>query len=525
MVQTILFLILFNTSGCWSYGFKGCSQNFPKIHTMWCANKNIVNLSDVISMIPDNITTINLSKNNIRVIPPGSFSKLIRLKHLDLSQNKLVSLKGGEFRGLEALVSINLTSNNISSIHFGAFEGLTSLENLILSYNRLETMSPSVFHFLPVIKEVDLSLNRLKSYSCEEPGGSFTLTHLDLFANKIQRLNVSCFPALEYIKLSNNSNLELQADVFASNTRLKYLRLQAVEVEALVGLSAATKRNLSWVEFSLSLEKSRLTICGVLQGMDHLKKIHVHSVLLTQNSLCISLFINVFNLLTFSCDFCLIQVDLKGSRLPQSNSSLLDCATPLEIVIMDANLGNDSQLLLRKSKTKSLYLINCGLKQISHSTFYGFKGLKTLQLNENKIIIKQDTFKGLTHLKFLSFDKCKMRDIDPDWFIPLKNLNSLSFSKNEITELTTNVFSALSYLEELYLHFNLLKAITMNPFSKLWRLTKLNLSLNIIYYIEEGSFQDLHSLRYSVFSKCRFLFPLCQFTYCNVYFDPLDTWT
>lgn len=277
MLRRIQFLILLlGTSACWGYGFKGCSQNFPKTHTMWCYNQNIANLSDVLSMIPDNMTTINLSKNNIRVIPPGSFSRLIRLKQLDLSQNKLMFLRGGEFRGLEALISINLTRNNISSIHFSAFEGLTSLKNLTLTYNRLETFSPSVLNFLPVIKKVDLSLNKLKSFSCEEPGGSLTLTHLDLFANKILSLNVSCFPALEYIKLSNNSDLQLQADVFASNTKLQVLRLQAVKVEALVGLSAAAKRNLSWVEFSLSLKKSPLTVCGVLKGMNRLWKIEVH---------------------------------------------------------------------------------------------------------------------------------------------------------------------------------------------------------------------------------------------------------
>lgn len=208
----------------------------------------------------------------------------------------------------------------------------------------------------------------------------------------------------------------------------------------------------------------------------------------------------------------MIQIDLKGSRLPQSKSSLLDCATPAVVVISDANLGNVAQLSLSKGKTRRLYLINCGLQQISHTTFYGFKGLEMLQLNENKVVMQQDTFEGLTNLNFLSFDKCKIRDIDPKWFIPLKSLKRLSFSKNEITELTSNVFSALVQLKELYLHFNLLKYITMNPFSKLWSLTKLNLSLNIIDFIAEGSFQDLKSLRYSMFSVCVFLFPLCLFT-------------
>lgn len=296
MVQTTLFLLLFYTSACWCYGFKGCSQNFPETHVMWCFNQDIANLSDVISMIPDNITIINLSSNNIRVIPPGSFSQLLGLEQLNLSQNKLVSLKGGEFRGLDALVELNLTSNNISSIHFNAFEGLTSLKTLYLPYNRLETISPNIFHFLPAIETADLSLNMLKSFSCEGPRGSSTVKNLDLYANKIQRLNVSCFPALEHIRLSNNSKLELQADVFASNTRLKVLRLQAVKMEGLAGISAETKRRLSWVAFSLSLEKSPLTICEVLQGTDQLGKLEVRVILCNTVSPCLS-FLFFLNLL------------------------------------------------------------------------------------------------------------------------------------------------------------------------------------------------------------------------------------
>lgn len=275
MLQMILFLLLLNTSACWGFGFKGCSLNFPDTTTMWCFNRNIANLSEVISMIPDNITTINLSKNNIKAIPPGSFSHMLGLKHLDLSQNKLVSLKGGEFRGLDLLESLNLTCNNISHIHSDAFNGLARLQSLILTHNLLATISPGIFNFLPLIQEVILSLNMLKAFSCEESGGSSTLKQLDLLANDIRELNVSCFPALEYIRLSNNSKLELRADVFASNRRLKSLLLQGVKAEVLLGLSEETKWNLSWVSFSLFVERSPFTICGLLKGMDQLDRVEV----------------------------------------------------------------------------------------------------------------------------------------------------------------------------------------------------------------------------------------------------------
>lgn len=199
-----------------------------------------------------------------------------------------------------------------------------------------------------------------------------------------------------------------------------------------------------------------------------------------------------------------MQVALNGSQLAQSNSSLLDCATP-ELVIMEANLGNVDQVSLGKGNTSKLFLINCGLRKISQTTFSGFKKLETLQLNENKVDIQEDAFKGQTRLTFLSFDKCKMRDLEQNWFAPLKNLTRLSLTKNEIIDLSEKVFFHLTQLEELYLHFNLLKAITQNSFSNLRKLKKLNLSLNIIHYIAEGTFQDLTSLRYSLINLSYFL--------------------
>ncbi|KAL7371994.1 hypothetical protein ABVT39_008181 [Epinephelus coioides] len=463
MVRTALFLLLLNTSACCGFGFKGCTQDFDNKGTMWCSKQNIANLSDVINSIPDNITIINLSKNKIRVIPPGTFSQMLGLKRLDLSQNQLVSLKGGEFRGLSVLDFLNLTCNNISHIHPNAFDGLTKLRTLLLIHNILATISPGIFNSLPAIQEVNLSLNMLKAFSCGDSGGSSTLRQLDLLANNIQSLNVSCFPALEYIRLSNNSKLELQADVFASNPRLKSLLCQGVKAEVLAELSAETKKNLSWVAFSLFVEKSPLTICGLLKGMDRLQK---------------------------------IMVDLKGSRLSRTNFSLLDCGAPREVFIADANLGNVAQMSLGRGNTSRLHLINCGLTQISHITFDGYRGLKVLQLNQNKLGIQWDAFKVLTNLRFLSFDRSEVCDINPNWFVSLKKLTVLSLVKNEITKLPPNVFSALTRLDRLYLQFNLLRYITKKPFSKLRMLTKLNLSLNIIDFIESGTFEDLTRLKY-----------------------------
>ncbi|KAM4624501.1 uncharacterized protein ACJ7VT_005351 [Polymixia lowei] len=463
MLQVPLLLLLLTFSACCGYGFKGCSQNYPDTKHMWCSNQNITNISAVTRMIPENITTINLSRNRIRTIPPRSFSRLPVLVGLDLSKNHLVSLRGGEFRGLILLNSLNLTYNNISYIHPTAFDGLTSLQVLDLAHNRIAKISPGFFQFLPEIQKVYLSLNLLRTFSCGECGGSASLQLLDLSSNNIRSLNVSSLPALEYIKLSNNTRLEPLADVFAHNPDLKCVLLQGIREEVLVGLSVETKRNLSWVAFSLFAENSSFTICELLNGMVQLKK---------------------------------VEVDLRGSRLPPRNASLLDCALPKMVIIENAFLGDVDGLQLGGRNACKLLLNKCGLKKISRTTFDGYKGLKSLQLNTNNLVIHPDTFRDLSNLKLLSFDNSNVRDIDLNWFTPLKKLFYLSIPKNEITELLPNTFSALSNLKQLYLQFNVLKRIQRKSFSNLRKLWKLDLSLNTIHYIEDGSFQDLTRLRY-----------------------------
>ncbi|XP_063748664.1 toll-like receptor 13 isoform X2 [Eleginops maclovinus] len=243
---------------------------------------------------------------------------------------------------------------------------------------------------------------------------------------------------------------------------LKILQCRGIKAGQLMGLSAETKRNLSWVSFSLFIEKSPLTICGLLKGMEQLDR---------------------------------VEVNLKNSRLPETNSSLLDCDTPRMVILNFAKLENVAQLSFGRGNTSQLYLNKCGLKQISRTTFEGYPGLKKLQLNGNSLDIQQDTFQGLTQLTLLSMDSSKVHDINPNWFVPLKKLTRLSLINNEITWLTFNVFSKLTNLEALYLQFNLLKYITNKPFSRLRRLLKLNLSMNSIIFIKDHTFEDLINLR------------------------------
>ncbi|KAK5602921.1 hypothetical protein CRENBAI_019531 [Crenichthys baileyi] len=402
MARAALLLLLLNISACSGFGFRSCSQNYAEADYIWCFNRMIDNISGVVNMLPENITAINLSKNMIRAIPPGAFARFARLKHLDLSQNKLFNLKGEEFKSLHLMVFLNLSCNNISNIHSNTFEGLTSLKVLLLSQNYLSGVFGLLFNLLPAIEVVDLSLNRLRSFSCEECGGSLTLKYLNLSVNNIQKVNVSCFPALMYIQLSNNTELELRPDTFDSNQQLSTLLLQSVKVEGLMGLSGQTKRDLIHVSFSIFAEKSPWMICDVLRGMDNVSK---------------------------------VEVDLKGSKLPASNTSLLDCPTPTTL----------HRLSLMKNE----------ITELEPNVFHALTQLEQLYLQFNLLkSLKKKTFGNLYRLKKLNLSLNLICFIEEGTFQDLKNLRYLDLSGNRISRVTPSILSGLKKLTHIILYNN-----------------------------------------------------------------------
>lgn len=99
-------------------------------------------------------------------------------------------------------------------------------------------------------------------------------------------------------------------------------------------------------------ERSNFTICGLLDVTDNISR---------------------------------VEINLGRSKLPPNVSVLLEFSTPNMVVFEKVNLGDlgESQLVKDGSKIKILYLVDCGLKEISHTTFQSLEGLETLQLNDN----------------------------------------------------------------------------------------------------------------------------------------------
>ncbi|KAG9355882.1 hypothetical protein JZ751_000726 [Albula glossodonta] len=459
-------VLLFSAEVCWCYGFKGCTNHYTDKNIIWCSHRNIRDVSGVIKMIPQNATKIDLSRNQIHVLPSDVFKKFWMLQKLTLRRNKISSLKTDQFRGLGELRFLNLSNNDLSEVYPDAFRGLGKLTNLSLYGNHITEIPAGFFEFLPQLRSIALSANKLKHLNSSESNSNM-LEVLDLSYNEISWLELNGFPALNYLDLSFNPRLKQMQPPLALNPSLTKLSLWGLGPECLAGISEKTQQALHDVSFSISVQRPDITVCSLLERMPNLKNVNI---------------------------------DLSGSGLLKNTSAFIGCRTPKTIFLKNASLGNISRYQLVKDGkyVTQPSLVKCGLQSIGEKTFQSLTRLSYLDVqgeDDRDLDIHTNTFSVLKKLKKLSLINVGLREPSTDWFQNLQNLESLSMMKNKMTKLTTNAFSALRKLKSLTLRYNLIQLIANQPFCNLSLLQKLDLSVNVITYIENGSFKDLIHLK------------------------------
>lgn len=122
----------------------------------------------------DQLEQINLQYNRIGTLADsGAFAGPNNLKHLILYHNKLTILKRDMFKTAQNLLSLDVASNEIFSIEDGTFD-LPHIKEILMSENKLKTLSDRIFQGAPSVQNIDLQKNSL-----EHIGKAFeTTTHL-----------------------------------------------------------------------------------------------------------------------------------------------------------------------------------------------------------------------------------------------------------------------------------------------------------------------------------------------------------
>ena len=147
-----------------------------------------------------NLIILDISKNNIHLIPPEMFLFCSKMITLNLSHNNLQKLNSYTFSGLLNLVNLNLAHNNILLLERYSFFGLESLKLLTLSHQGLTTIEDLAFHGLTSLTSLDLSHNSLQIITRRMLMALVNLERLYIQNNQLRLYDSGTFQVLQNLK-------------------------------------------------------------------------------------------------------------------------------------------------------------------------------------------------------------------------------------------------------------------------------------------------------------------------------------
>ena len=163
---------------------------------------------------------LDLSLNFIKKLDEGVFSKLKRLKWLNLSNNPLLEFGLNKFLGLENLETLVLNKINerkkFNRLEKDAFNGLTNLKRLNLNGNNLKYIDPETFTHTQKLTELSLDFNNLESIDPKVFSHTQNLVELKICSNRM-KIEENIFANLKHLKrivLGENDVEFINKDLF-----------------------------------------------------------------------------------------------------------------------------------------------------------------------------------------------------------------------------------------------------------------------------------------------------------------------
>ncbi|XP_021196547.3 insulin-like growth factor-binding protein complex acid labile subunit [Helicoverpa armigera] len=432
-----------------TYGFNGdsfelecpdeCDCHYFRIN--WVTDCSESNLTEVpYDELSLSVYILDLNGNNITTLKP--FPGDIKMRRLQIANNRLTRVDKDAFKGLEYLIDVDLSGNNISYVDPEAFLDARGLLNVELQDNPLTSVE-GPFLASSTLQYLDISYCNLSSINTQFFDNITTLTTVDLSGNPLKTLEAGMFDvltSLETLKLNDCKLTSISENTFASAINIKYLELSGNQLI-----------NTDWPE-----------VLGKLLRLEYLNLRKSGLTSLSEDT-----FSNCTNLVTL----ILADNELRD----------LDVAT---------TLGNSVTHL------ELLDLSNCNIQgPISGETFTNATRLKTLYLSGNPLVAAdlQAALEPLPKLEKLFLSHCGLRDL-PDNFNVFDNLLELDISHNPLENVFTKLLAPLEKLEYLNMGYSNLSYIGPDTFAKMASMKRLVLSGNDLLSLEAGLFGNLTQL-------------------------------
>ncbi|KAL7032764.1 hypothetical protein ACKWTF_007392 [Chironomus riparius] len=355
---------------CTEEGFCRCLPVLKQISCWHLGLKNIPSTQSV----PNDITHIDLSYNELTTLHRDTFRGLTHLTILDLSRNRLNFLPNDLLLDLDSLSTLRLQENNLQRVDNQLFLKLRSLKILDVSINHLSNALPlELFQSIYHIKVINFSNNKLNKFPLLLEQSE--LEELDISKNEICAIdNKDLFELkkLKTLRLSENSLAEISDDAFVNLVFLQHLYL---------------KKNFI---------------------------IHISE----------SLFKSLKNLLI---------LDLAANKIQSMHPFAFHSLRKVtELHLSQNSLNHIPKNLFRSMKgLKRLMLFSNNFKYLHSNSFEGLSSLSSLLLNNNNLKdFDADVFSPLISLSKLRLDSNKLQFLPKDCLDNIPKLTKIKLDKN-----------------------------------------------------------------------------------------------
>lgn len=482
---------------------KGAFDNMPQIEKLDLSWNNIWQIQHPLFCSLSNLVTLNISWNLLKDITELGFQDVseekISEKHprrqlestsarpscsldvqsLDMSNNQISVLPINGFSSLKRLRVLNLSSNAISMVADEALHGLRSLESLDLSGNKIVALPPAMFRdATKSLKELRLQNNSISAL----PGlvtDMNQLVTLDLSRNVLTSmwLNAETFSGLirlVLLNLSYNRISRLDPAIFKDLYTLQILNLQFNEIATISADTFSPMSNLH----TLELAHNRLTYLDAYS----LNGLFALSLLALDSNLLEGIHPDAFR----NCS-SMQDLNLSGNNLDSIPVALKDMR-----ILRTLDLGENQIRSLNKpgfrgmSSLYGLRMIGNEITNITQEDLMELPALQILNLARNRIEFVEDgAFAANPALQAIRLDSNLLLDMS-GIFASAPGLLYLNMSDNMIAQFD------YSYLPEklqwMDLHKNLIADLGVAP--RNIRLQTLDMSFNRLTRIHSRSIPD-----------------------------------
>ncbi|XP_039984951.1 podocan isoform X2 [Xiphias gladius] len=243
-VRNLEYLLLHNNKLRSRSIHPGAFQGLKKLHTLHMYN-NL--LERVPRGLPRRAKTLMLLHNSISEIGRNDLALLYTLTELNLSYNKLTTLKvhRDAFRKLRVLEKLDLSGNGLHSMPLGLPRSLQVLE---IKNNQLSSIPDGALTGMDKLRKLILSDNQLRLNSIYQ--GAWmelsALKTLDLSGNQLSHIPSDLPESLEYLHLQSNRISTVPATAFEGTPNIKgiFLRFNRLSVDSVDESSFAYLSNL-----------------------------------------------------------------------------------------------------------------------------------------------------------------------------------------------------------------------------------------------------------------------------------------